>query len=321
MKVILSILAGIILLAISLYLFLPNSPYNDKDYVLKTYFSKASGLKPGNTVLYANAIAGSVKDIIILKDSTLEINLLINKKMKAKIRKNAITSIDIDELMGEKIIHIMPRDAREPFATEGDVLEAKEEVELTGPVSIISHNNERIKIVSEELTTAVSRINNSTGFWNLLAEERIAANTRRIINNLVKLQSEILVITTHIDGLLEAYKNGSQSAGRILSDTNVNRSLASSIVKMEHVVDQTKTLSVGIDKITQTLNKELNEGSGSLRRLYKDTSLTANVGRILIQTEKATAVFNQNLEGVKSDFMDKGILQKEDDPDTESPKK
>ena len=198
---------------------------------------------------------------------------------------------------------------------------SKKSVDLDEILSSILENNEKMKSVSEELHTAIARINRSTGFWNLFSDQRITANTRQTLLGLGKLYTEVNVITNDINDLIESYKNNDENAGKVLRDTVIRNLLQASIEKIEHVVDQTKTLATGIEKITVKVNKELNEGSGSLHKLYKDTSLTASVGRILIQTEKAKVLCTQNLEGLKTDFQERGIMKKpEPSPDAGSAK-
>src|SRR5665647_546677 len=102
------VLAGLICLVLLLYMIGKNRNLFGNNYVLKTRFENVQGLIAGNNVRFSGIQAGTVKSIKILNDTVIEVTMIIEKKMQSIIRKNAITSIGTEGVVGNKVVNIVP---------------------------------------------------------------------------------------------------------------------------------------------------------------------------------------------------------------------
>ena len=304
------VIAGMVLLIIALFFIGKNQHFFGSNYILKTHFSNVGGLKAGNNVRYSGIVVGTVKKIVILNDTAIEVSLQIDKKMKTIIRNNALTSLGSDGLMGDKLINIIPQKGEKPFAVEGDLLPSRKPVEMDDVLRTLSVTNDNIKVISEELKVTVARINNSTGLWNLLSDEGIAKNIRKTTRNLEIATSNADVMTSDLREIISDVKSGKGPAGTILRDTVMVESLKNSVAQLEQVGLRANELATSLDNLTKNIDNEINQGSGSIHLLLKDTALTGNVSRTMVNVEKGTAAFNENMEALKHNWLFKGYFKK-----------
>ncbi|MEK7199628.1 MAG: MlaD family protein, partial [Bacteroidota bacterium] len=163
--------AGLLFLVVLLYMIGKNMSLFGDTYMLKARFENAQGLVVGNNVRYSGIQSGTVKEIEIMNDTTIEVTLLVEKKMMAIIRKNAVVSIGTEGLVGNKVVNIIPRRKQAPLAEEGDILFAKRSVDADEMLQTLSQTNNDVAVIAADLKITIQRINTSNALWNLLNDK------------------------------------------------------------------------------------------------------------------------------------------------------
>jgi phospholipid/cholesterol/gamma-HCH transport system substrate-binding protein len=102
------VMGGLLFLVLMLYMIGKNRNLFGATYVLKARFENIQGLVAGNNVRYAGINTGTVKKISILNDTTIEVTMILEKKMLQVVHKNAIASISTEGLVGNKVVNIVP---------------------------------------------------------------------------------------------------------------------------------------------------------------------------------------------------------------------
>src|SRR5574338_18989 len=115
------VLAALAFLILLLYMIGKNKNLFGDTFAVKARFHNVQGLTPGNNVRYAGIQVGTVKKITILDDGQIEVELLIENKMKRYIRKNANAAIATDGLMGNKVLNIVPGEGEANLVEPGDL--------------------------------------------------------------------------------------------------------------------------------------------------------------------------------------------------------
>src|ERR1700761_401549 len=121
-KLALLVSAGLLVLILSFYVIGKGHNMFGSGFVLKARVSQLDGLAEGNNVLFSGIQAGTVKSISIINDTTIEVVLLIDNKVKSYIHENALATIGSEGLMGNKMINIMPIKGNSPIVKNGDLL-------------------------------------------------------------------------------------------------------------------------------------------------------------------------------------------------------
>ena len=101
------VLSGLLFLILLLYMIGKNKNLFGSNYTIKARFENIQGLKPGNNVRFAGIDVGTVDKINIINDTVIEVEMLINNKIKNIIKKNALVSIGTDGLVGNKVVNII----------------------------------------------------------------------------------------------------------------------------------------------------------------------------------------------------------------------
>src|SRR5690349_14741703 len=95
-KVGIIVISGLFFLIIALYTIGNRKNYFGSNFSLRARFNTVSGLIPGNQVRLSGISVGTVQNIDLINDSTVEVTMVIKDNVKKFINKNAVVSIGTD---------------------------------------------------------------------------------------------------------------------------------------------------------------------------------------------------------------------------------
>jgi phospholipid/cholesterol/gamma-HCH transport system substrate-binding protein len=306
------VMAGIALLVLALFLIGKNQHLIGSHYTLTAHFENVAGLRTGNNVRYAGIEVGTVQEMVIINDTVLEVRMLINHKMKNVIRKNALASLGADGLMGNKVINIVPQQGTAEYAVDGDLLPSRKAVDFDDIMRTLAGTSENIGTISEGLKTTIARINNSQGLWKLLADSSLDVSLRKTAHNLQTATGNAASMAGDIRDMVADVKAGKGNAGILLRDSAMSLSLQETIRQLDEVVSNANKLATDLDNITRNIDQEVQQGEGSVNLVLKDTALAGNISRTLVNVEKGTAAFNENMEAMKHNWLFRGYFKKQE---------
>jgi len=306
------ILSGILLMVITLFLIGKNQHLIGSHYTLRTHLRNVSGLRVGNNVRYAGIEVGTVKTIAIINDTTVEVTMLINKEMKTVIRKNAVASLGADGLMGNKVVNIVPVEGGTELAADNNLLASQKSVEFDDILRTLASTGENINVISSDLKITVARINNSKGIWKLLSDSGLAVSLKKTTHNLERATHNADMITRDVQGMISDVRSGRGPVGTLIADTAMAESLRSSVFQLQTVSSNANKLAVDLDRMAQSLNEDIQDGNGSVNLVLSDTALAGNIKRTIVNVEKGTAAFNENMEAAKHNFLFRGYFKKQE---------
>lgn len=304
------VLAGLLFLVLLLYMIGKNRNLFGNTYVLKARFENIQGLVTGNNVRYSGIEAGTVKRIRILDDTTIEVTMIIEKKMTSIIRKNAIVSIGTEGVVGNKVVNIIPSKQAAPLAEEGDVLASRKAVDMDEMLQTLYRTNKNVAVISEELKTTVERINSSSALWELLSDPSMPRDLRVSVANIRKATGRAGILANNLNEMVSDVKAGKGSVGSLLRDTAFAVNLDRAVIQIKEVGDRADSLARAINKMVAGVEKDINSGKGVANVLLKDSSLVTRLNASLDNIQKGTDGFNQNMEALKHNFLFRGYFRK-----------
>ena len=71
-------------------------------------FKDISGLQIGNNVRFSGINVGTIEDIVIVSDSMVKVDMILEKKTQKFIKSDALAVIGSEGLMGNKVLNITP---------------------------------------------------------------------------------------------------------------------------------------------------------------------------------------------------------------------
>lgn len=306
------VLAAGSVLIVALFLVGKNQHLLGSHFTLRAHFRNVAGLRVGNNVRFSGIEVGTVREMKILNDSTLEVTMLVKEEMKQVIRKNAIASLGADGLMGNKVVNILPQDPTTTYVSDGDLLGTRSAVEIDDVLRTLASTGDNIHAITEQLKTTTARINASEGVWKLLEDKELAANLNQASAHLNRAAMTAENMTRDVRGILADVKTGKGPAGVILQDTVMGNELRNSMNRLATVSRSAESLASELDDISRRLGRDLEEGKGPLNLVLRDSSVSGRISRSLQQVESGTGHFNQSMEALRHHFLFRGYFRRKE---------
>lgn len=295
------VLAGIALLITTLYIIGKNEDMFGSHFSLRARFRNINGLMIGNNIRFAGIQAGTVRQIRVLNDTTIEVELLLDTKLQPYIHKNALAAVGTEGLIGNKIVNIIPMPERSPVVDAGDLLAAQRAVNTDDMLLTLDRTNRNIAEITDGLKLTVSRINSSSALWDLLNDKRISADVRRSLANLRSATEQAQNMTADLHNITRDIRNGKGSVGRLLVDTAFAGQLDSAVARIRHAGEQLGAAS-----------QKAGDLASSARSLVQDTALQSRLYASMENIRKGTAAFSEDMEALKHNFLLRGYFRRQE---------
>jgi phospholipid/cholesterol/gamma-HCH transport system substrate-binding protein len=148
-------------------------------------FSSVSGLKPGSNVRLGGIDVGTVDDIGLVNDTTVQVDMIIQKKVQRFIKKDAKASITSDGLMGDKVITIAAGTPNAPIVANGDSLGSLKPIETDAIMASLKTSADNAAIITSNLADISNRISHGKGaLGRLLHDTTLSENISATMKNL-----------------------------------------------------------------------------------------------------------------------------------------
>jgi phospholipid/cholesterol/gamma-HCH transport system substrate-binding protein len=302
------VLAGLLFLILSLYLIGKNRNMFGASFEIHARFSNINGLVPGNNVRFSGIDVGTVRGIEIRDDSSIYVTMVIDRKVKKFIKKNALAAIGTDGLMGNKLININAQGGYADPVAEGDLLESRTPIETDEMLRTLNTTNENIVVITTNLKEITRKLNNSNSLWNLLADTVVAVDIKNAVAAIRRAGTNTEKFTREADDLIQRLKQGEGLAGALITDSTLVQSLETSLhdlqISSKNAVQLTTELSDMVTKVR--------EGEGTTGRLLSDTLWATKIYESLTNIEEGTARFNENMEAMRHNFLFRGYFKKQE---------
>ena len=100
------VIAGTVLFVLAIFIIGRQRNLFDPVFRLTTTFFSVSGLQIGNNVRFSGINVGIVDRIIILNDSSVQVDMLIKESVRPYIKKDAKVAIGSEGIIGDRLLLI-----------------------------------------------------------------------------------------------------------------------------------------------------------------------------------------------------------------------
>lgn len=306
------VMAGLAFLVLILYVIGKNQNLFGKTFVLRARFDNARGLMPGNNIRFAGIDAGTVKEVKLLNDTTIEVTLLLKTKMKTYIHKNATVSIGTDGLMGNRLLSIEPSRTPAPLVEEGDVLFSAQGPDTEEMLKVLNTTNNDISVVAKELRQTVQHLNASKALWKLLDDESLPENIRRSLLKIRSSSENMNNMMSNLDAVVADVKNGKGNIGELLKDTSIASDIKGAVAEIKQAGVKADSLTNQISTLVASVSNEVNNGKGPVNALLKNKGMTQRLGNSLENVERGTQAFDESMQALRHNFLFRSYFKKID---------
>lgn len=266
---------------------------------IKAHFFNAEGLMRGNSVRLSGINIGTVESVSIINDSTVLVEMIIQKSVKEHIKKNSVASIGTDGLMGNKIVNIAAVNEFARTINEGDELKTYKGINPNDMIKTLSITNDNIKNITTDLKEIVSKMNQESSLLSLLSDKNTKNNIQSIILNLNESSKHAKEFTLQLNVLSENINQGKGTLGLLANNNKVEKNVFETIATLQQ---STKNINTSIKEINEVTN-QIKSGNGTIGKLIYDTLMLKKITNIIINTENASKSLDENMEALQHTFF------------------
>ena len=191
------IIVGFVLFTIGIYNIGSRQNLFGATFRISSIFQNVKGLQPGNNVRYAGINVGSVSEIVLLNDSTIRVDMQLQKNIQDFLKKDAVASIGSDGLVGNMIVNISPKNGYSQAVENGDILESYTRVETEEVLNTLGNTTENIALLTINLLQIAENLNRGKGSLAMLVRDSIMATEfQSIVSHLNRTTQQINQIAT-----------------------------------------------------------------------------------------------------------------------------
>ena len=301
------IIISTIILITALYFIGNRQNLFGKTFRISTVFKNVNGLQLGNNVRYSGINVGTVKNIEMVNDTTIWVDMVIEDKIQKHLKKNAVATIGSDGLVGSMIINILPAKGISIPLNPGDTIKSYSKISTNDMMTTLNTTNENAAILTADLLEITTAINEGEGTLGMLIRDaEMASSLKQTIVNLRATS-------------LNASKTFSE-LNKIITSINFDESLAAVLLSDSISADKVKSIIANLEKSSNEINTvinnvneavlEIKNGKGTLNYIVNDTILVKNIDDTMKNIKVGSIRLNENLEALKHNFLTRGYFRK-----------
>ena len=311
------VITGLLIFILAVYFIGDKQKMFGRTNRLEAVFNNVNGLQLGNNVRYSGISVGTVRGIEMINDTTIRVDMIIDKAIFPYIKKDAIATISSDGLVGNMIINIIPGKGNEPSVEPGDEIQTFNRIRTEDMLTTLNVTNENAAKLTENLLKITNEIIKGKGTLGTLLNDTLIskdlAETMRYLKTTTKGTSET---ATQLNNLIVSLNNKDNVVG-VLKDTAV--------------ANKIKNIATNLNQSTQNLNKvianldatilNIKQGKGAINYLANDPELVRKIDSTMTNINQASLKLNENMEAMRHNFLFSGYFKKQEKEKAKAAKK
>ena len=293
------VIASLMFLVFSLYMIGKNQNIFGRSFSITAVVKNVNGLVPGNNVRFQGMDVGTVKSVEMLDDTTIHVTLLIHKSMQSFIKKNALTAINTDGLMGNKIIQILPQEEFAQSVEEGDVLYPAEQIDTDEMLAKLNASGDYLELTLINLAEITEKLNESEAIWEVLSDPNLSADLKGAVREFRLAGANASAMAKAGKDLVTNLEQGDGLVTNLFTDTLMNGNFEKSLEQLEQTSGDAAEMMVSMKTLIQNIQK----GEGTAGLILSDSAFREQMVQTLENIESTTYKLNENMEAIKSNFL------------------
>lgn len=232
-------------------------------------FRDVAGLQAGNNVRLSGINVGTVENVIIVSDTSVKVEILIDESTRKFIRKDAIASIGSEGLMGNKVLVISPGTGGKRIIKNNDIIATTQPTDMDEIMKSLKTTIDNTASITGDLAKISTNIESGKGtIGRLMMDKEWRQNFETTIINLKEGSDGFKVLmdkSGEVDSILYAMKSTIQYTANITADLAV---ITNSLQSGEGTVGRLLMNTSAAENFDSTMFY-LKESSAELKTLLK----------------------------------------------------
>ena len=301
------ILLGTILFIAIFYVIGSSSKLFSKTVAIHTYFNSVNGLRSGNHVRFSGIIIGTVADLKIVTDTSVQVDMSIDKKMVKFVRKDSKVEIKPEALIGDKMLVIHSGTANYDHVLDGDFIESSESFHFEAVFHEVSQDLKKVMVIVSNLAEITDKVKEGDGnMGRLLNDSSIAIKLDKTAENFVELTNNLKILSSQLN-------NPDSDIGRIIYRKDLTNRIDSILIKVDHIALNTEEATRDLAKTTSELSKTaeaINNGNGAIQKILYDSTFADTIGYTIDNLNQTLIEFEQVAKNLQHKKLFGGTKEK-----------
>lgn len=293
------VLVGTAILVLGLYMLGSKRDMFSSTLEVTARFPEVSGLRTGNNVRYAGIDVGTVKRIIIINDTTVEVSMMVRTDAADHIRSNALARIASDGLMGNKIVNIEPGEGPGVPLTDGAEIRTAPALDTDAMLRSLSRSNENVEAITTDLRELARRLNSDQGLSALLSDSDLVKDVRSSVQEVRVAATNARILTERVNGVVRDLQNGKGALGALTADSVTEHQVRRLMANLQHVTDSLALVTDRIGRFSEGLGRK----DGLAYAFTSDTMLAGDVKRVIADLDTSTTLLNEDLRALQRNWL------------------
>ncbi len=306
------VLLGLVGLVALLYFIGANQNLFGKRFPLQVTFKNVSGLRVGNNIRFVGIDIGTVKKIVILNDTAVNVHMNIDEKIAPFIKQNDVANIGTDGLMGNKVVNIEPGPPGSPRVEKNGTLKPREVLDMDALMRTLDVTNRNVARMSEDLVTIVQRVSKSVAIWEILEDPSLPAHIRSTLVNVRQASERANLLAGEFQQIVHEIGSSPEGIVALMKDSVISRDIRSATSRIRALGVQAESMGAEMELAVKSLSNDIQHGNGPLQAALRDSILTLRLQKSLLNVQKGTDNFNQSMEALKNNILFRGYFKRKE---------
>jgi len=179
------IVGGLTLFVVAIFIIGKQKNMFNPVFRLSAHFYNISGLQIGNNIRFSGINVGTVDNITIINDSTVNVEMLVRKDVWRFIKTDCQVTIGSEGLIGDRFMIITQGSLKAFRVRDQQRLQSTEPIETDAIMASVQVTASNAEVVSQQLAEILLKINSGKGtLGRLIGDKNIAENLNQTMVNL-----------------------------------------------------------------------------------------------------------------------------------------
>lgn len=168
---------AVALFIIVIYLIGDGKQIFSKTFEISGTFKDLGGLQVGNNVRFTGINIGTIDEVEIITDTTVRVDMVIEKRVQKFIKQDAIATIGSEGLMGNKVITLMAGSPGAPIIKDGGSVKTLTPVSLDDIMKNLAVTTNNAANITDDISALTANVRNGGGAIGKLFVDTAFANS------------------------------------------------------------------------------------------------------------------------------------------------
>jgi len=221
------VMIGLVLFIAAIYFVGKQKNLFGSTFHLRATFKTVSGLKVGNNVRFSGINVGTVNDISLITDTSVMVDLVLEKDVQKFIKTDAQATIGSDGLMGDKVLTISPGTITNSAVKDNDMIVSRNAIEMEDIMGSMKTSIDNAGIITGQLAEFTYKINNGNGALSkLISDEEFSSSLKGTLLNLQASSNEFAKFTVKMN-------DGKGAFSKLMTDESFGERLDSTMSNLQ----------------------------------------------------------------------------------------